>query len=103
MCNSIRKLFSCKISSQGSYTLKSYTSNKLLKLKEHNKVIELKDNCNLFSRCALVKDKRNIDMRTVIGEHELRNVPFSLFSPDGSLINGGVGKSSTVDDVLTRF
>ena len=36
----------------------------------HDKVIELKENCNLFSRCALVKDKRNIDMRTVIREHE---------------------------------
>ena len=32
-----------------------------LKLKVYNKVIELKENCNLFARCALVKDKRNID------------------------------------------
>ena len=66
----------------------------------HDKVIELKENCNLFARCALVNDKRNIDMRTVIGEHELTNVPLSLFNPHVSLINGGVGKSSAVDEVL---
>ena len=82
-------------------SVKTFTSsNKPLKLKVHDKVIELKENCNLFARCALVKDKRNIDMRTVIGEHELTNVPLSLFNPDGSLINGGVGKSSAVDEVL---
>ena len=82
-------------------SVKTFTSsNKPLKLKVHDKVIELKENCNLFARCATVKDKRNIDMRTVIGEHELTNVPLSLFNPDGSLINGGVGKSSAVDEVL---
>ena len=39
-------------------------------------------------------------MRTAIGEHKLTNVPLSLFNPDGSLINSGVGKSSAVDEVL---
>ena len=39
-------------------------------------------------------------MRTVIGENELTNVPLSFFSLDGSLINGGVGKSSTIVEVL---
>ena len=62
--------------------------------------MELKENCNLFARCGLVKDKRNIDMRTVIGKHESANVPLSLFNPDESLINGAVGKSSAVDIVL---
>ena len=66
----------------------------------HDKVIELKEHCNLFVRCALASDKRNIDMRSVIGEHKLTNVPLSLFNPDWSLINCGVGKSSAVDEVF---
>ena len=68
-------------------SVKTFTSsNKSLKLKVDDKVIDLKENCNLFARCALVKDKRNIDMRTVIGEHELTNFPLSLLNPDGSLL-----------------
>ena len=43
---------------------------------------------------------KNIDIRTVIGEHELTNVPLNLWNLDGSLVNGGDGKSSTVNQVL---
>ena len=68
------------------------SSNKSLKLKAHNKVIELKETCNLFAWCAFVKDERNIEMKTVTGEHELTDVLLSLFNPDRSLINGGPGK-----------
>ena len=39
-------------------------------------------------------------MRTVIVEHELTNVPLTLCNPNGSLVNGIVGKSSAVDDVI---
>ena len=39
-------------------------------------------------------------MRTVIGENELTKLPLSFFSLDGSLINGGVGKSNTIVEVL---
>ena len=39
-------------------------------------------------------------MRTVIGEHELTNVPLSLVNPDGNPINGGVGKASALDRIL---
>ena len=68
-------------------SVKTFTSsNKSLKLKVDDKVIDLKENYNLFARCTLVKDKRNIDMRTVIEEHELTNVPLSVFNPDGSLL-----------------
>ena len=38
-------------------------------------------------------------MRTLIEEHELKNVPLSLLKPDESLINSGVGKSNAVDEV----
>ena len=81
--------------------IKTFTSSyNPLKLTVHDKVIELKENCNLFGLCALVKDKRNMDMRTAIGEHELINIALSLLNPNRSLINGGVGKSSAVDEVL---
>ena len=43
---------------------------------------------------------KNIDTRTVIGEHKLTNVPLNLWNLDGSLVNGGDGKSSTVNQVL---
>ena len=39
-------------------------------------------------------------MRTVTGEHKLTDVPLSILNPDGSLIKGGVGKSSIVDKVF---
>ena len=48
----------------------------------YSKGFELKENCNLFAQCALVKDKGNIDMRTVLESR------------------GGVGKSGVVDKVL---
>lgn len=63
-----------------SYFAKKFTvSNKPLKLKVH-------------------KDKR---MRQLLLESmELTNVPLTLFNPDRSFINCGVGQSSAVDDVL---
>ena len=82
-------------------TVKTITlSNKPLKLKVHNKVIELKENSHSFALCALVKYIKIIDIRTVIGEQKLTNVSLSLFNPDGSLIKIDVGKSSAVDKVL---
>ena len=65
------------------FTVKTF--NKPLKLKVHNKVIELKENSNSFARCALVKYIKIIDTRTVIGEHKVANVSLRLFNPDGSL------------------
>ena len=78
------------------------SSDNPLKLKAHDKVIELNENCNLFSLCTLVEDKRNIDMKTVTGKHEFTNNALSIFNSNGSLINGGVGKSSAVDEVCQR-
>ena len=84
-------------------SIKTFTSStNPLKLKAHDKINELNENCNLFDLCALVKDKRNIDMKTVTGKHEFTNNALSIFNSNGSLINGGVGKSSAVDEVCQR-
>lgn len=85
-------------------SVKTFTlSHKSLKLKVNNKVFELKENCNLFAQCALVKDKVNINMGTAIGGHKLANVPSSSFNPDGNFIKGGIDISSAVDKVLLKF
>ena len=82
-------------------TVKTFTaSNKPLKLKAHSKVIELKENSNLFALCALVKYIKIIDIRAVIGEHKLTNASLNLFSPDGGLMKSDVGKSSAFNEVL---
>ena len=132
-CHSTMKLFSCKISSQGSYTLKKYLrvslqlgnnlfdeffkekmqpeseksifdpmkgtsvktftwSHKPLNLKVHDK--------GFIVQCPLDKDKENIDMWSLIGEREIKNVQLSLLNPVRSLIKGDVGKSSAVDEIL---
>ena len=59
-------------------------------MKVHNKVVELKGNCNLFARCALMQGKREIDIEVVVGSHELNAVPLSLFNDDGSMLHGVV-------------
>ena len=49
------------------------------KLKINDKTKELRGNCNLFSRCALIRDQRNINMKVIVGDHELTVYPKSLF------------------------
>ena len=41
------------------------SANKSQKMDVNDKVVELKYNCNLFSRCAELKGKRDIDMKVV--------------------------------------
>ena len=69
-------------SEKSTFDTIGFWHNKTLKLKVYSKGFELKENCNLFAQCALGKDKRNIDMRTVLESR------------------GGVGKSGVVDKVL---
>ena len=81
-------------------TVKTFTSsNKPLKLKVYNNVIEQKENSNSFALCALVKYIKIIDMRTVIGEHEVANVSLRFFNPDGSLTKVMLVNQA----LLTRF
>ena len=69
------------------------SSNKKQHIKVHNKVVELKENCNLFAKCALMQGKRKIDMEDVVGSHELNT---------GSMLLGDVGKADTVTEVLAQ-
>ena len=55
--------------------------NSSLKLKD--KVIQLKENCNLLPRCAILSEPCRIDMETVVGHHKLKVVPRSLMKNDG--------------------
>ena len=63
------------------------SANKKHTMKVHDKIVELRRNCNLFARCALMQKQRDIDMK-VVGEHELTIVPQNLFNVDGSLLDG---------------
>jgi len=82
-------------------TCKASTMKK--KIKINDKIIELRGNCNLFARCALMQQQRDINMKEVIGEFELTTTPRSLFNPDGSLLNGSVNKADAVTEVLDKF
>ena len=79
------------------------TANKNRKMKVHDKIVELRSNCNLFARCAVIKGKRDIDMKIVVGDYELMTVPRSLMKPDGTLLSGHVGKADLVKEVLKEF
>ena len=69
------------------------------KLKINDKTKELRGNCNLFARCALIRGQRDIDMK-VVGDYELTVFPKSLFSSDGSLLDGSKSKSEAVTELL---
>ena len=71
------------------------TANKNRKMKVHNKIV--------FARCAVIKGKRDIDMKIVVGDYELMTVPRSLMKPDGTLLSGHIGKADLVKEVLKEF
>ena len=62
-------------------------------MKVNDKVVELKENCNLFTRCAVIQGKRNRN-------YELTVTPPSLFTNDGTLHDGYQGKSKLVQTIL---
>ena len=76
------------------------SSIKQKKLKINDKTKELRGNCNLFARCALIRGQRDIDMKVVVGDYELTVYPKSLFSSDGSLLDGSKSKSDAVTELL---
>ena len=83
-------------------TMKTFKSSyKSQMMKVNDKVVELKENCNLFARCAVIQGKRNyIDMKQLIGNYELTVTPPSLFRHDGTLHDGYQGKSKLVHTIL---
>ena len=70
------------------------------KLKINDKTKELRGNCNLFARCALIRGQRDIEMKVVVGDNELTVYPKSLFSSDGSLLDGSKSKAEAVAELL---
>ena len=79
------------------------TANKPRKVKVQDKIVELQCNCNLFAKCSVIKGKRDIDMKTVVGDYELMAVPRSLMTSDGVLHSGHVGKSDLVNVTMKHY
>ena len=75
-------------------TFSSCNARKIIKIKEKN--VELGQNCNLFAKCSILAQKRDIDMEQIVGHHELFTVPRGLMKSDGTLLDGGEGKSQLV-------
>ena len=78
-------------------TFKSCNKEKVVKLKD--RVVVLRENCNLFGRCAILSQTRHVDMKEVIGDQELTVVPRSFTSANGKLHHGGEAKSALVKEV----
>ena len=49
-----------------------------------------------------MQGEREIDMEVVVGSHELNTLPLSLFTDDGSMLHGSVGKADAVTEVLVE-
>ena len=78
--------------------------NKTAKQKVNEELIEVKGHRDLFGRCALVaKSNRDLDMKEVIGSHELDAVPRSLMCADGSLHEGHVNKHHLIDELTKGY
>ena len=61
---------------------------KQVRVKVDEKMIELKEDRNLFARMLLVsKSRKEIDLAETIGKHELSVVPRALFTPDGTMLH----------------
>ena len=45
------------------------------KLKINDETKKLRANFNLFARCVLIRGKRDIDMKVVVGDYELTVYP----------------------------
>jgi hypothetical protein len=68
------------------------------KIKVNDKTKKLRGNCKLFA--TSFQGKRNIDMKVIVGDYELTVFAKSLFTSDGSLIDGGKSKSDAVTEVM---
>ena len=80
--------------------LSSCNAKKTIKIKD--KIVELEHSCNLFAKCSTLAQKRDIDVERIVGHHELSTVPRSLMNTDGSLLDGGEGKSQLVKTLKTE-
>ena len=65
--------------------LSSCNAKKTIKIKD--KIVELRQNCNLFAECSILAQKCDIDMEQIVGHHKLSTVPRSLMHTDRSLLD----------------
>lgn len=80
-----------KLKRSGIKTCKS--DNKAVNIKYKDKVATLKEENVFISRIAMIRGQRDIDMKSVIGNHEMTPVVHSLMKRDGTLLNGWDGKA----------
>ena len=71
-------------------------SDKPAPLKIENKVQELENNCDFFSKCAILSHDQTIDMQNIISTYELSTIPRSFFDVAREPNDGGGNKSQMV-------
>ena len=80
------KLKKCKVK-----TCKS--ANKAANIKYKDQVAALKEENVFISRIAMIRGKRDVDMKSIIGNFELTPIVHSLMKRDGTLLDGWEGKA----------
>ena len=80
--------------------LSSFIAKKTIQIK--SKIVELEQNCNLFAKCSILAQTRDVGVERIVGHHELSTAPRSLMNTDGSLLDGGEGKSQLVKTLKTE-
>ena len=75
-------------------------ANKAATIKYKDKLVTLKEENIFISRIAMIRGTREIDMKSIIGKHELTPVVHSLMKRDGTLLDGWYGKSHLAKTVL---
>ena len=51
-----------------------------VKIKHQDKVVELRQHCNLFATCAVICKSRDIDLKEIVGNFELTSYPRFLLN-----------------------
>ena len=75
-------------------------ANKAATIKYKDELVTLKEENIFISRIAMIRGTREIDMKSIIGKHELTPVVHSLMKRDGTLLDGWYGKSHLAKTVL---
>ena len=58
------------------------------KVKAQDLVMELKEDRNLFARCAIIsKDRPDVNLKEAVGKFEFTVVRRSMFAPDGTMFH----------------
>lgn len=74
--------------------------NKGASIKYKDKVATLKEENLFISRIAMIRGSREVDMKSIIGNHELTPVVLSLMKQDGTLLDGWDGKAELAATTL---